>query len=195
MHTAATPATIAHSEHLLAVVGPSGAGKDSVLRAWQALLLTSPGARSGLPHFARRVITRKADPHGEGHEAVEADTFDALNIAGAFALQWQAHGLHYGVRVLDLEPLKQGRWVVINASREHLAKLRAAAPAVRVVEITAPAPLRAQRLATRAREDAIAVRARLQREVRHAPADLVVHNTGDVQAAALHLHQWWEALN
>lgn len=188
---------IAHSERLLAVVGPSGAGKDSVLAAWRALLqqLQAPHAPAALPHYARRVITRAADPHGEAHEPVDEPTFHALRSTGALALHWQAHGLHYGVRLQDLAPLQQGRWVVVNASREHLPTLRAIAPAVRVVEITAPAALRAQRLSHRAREDAVAVHARLARAVQPAHADMVLHNTGDVNAAARRLHAWWSALS
>jgi ribose 1,5-bisphosphokinase len=186
---------IAHSERLLAVVGPSGAGKDSVLNAWRALLRSSAPGGPATPHHARRVITRAADPDGEAHEPVDEATFIALRSAGELALHWQAHGLLYGVRSCDLQPLQQGRWVVVNASRAHLPALRAVAPAARVVEITAPAPLLAQRLARRAREGAAAVQERLAREVPPSHADLVVHNTGDVLAAALRLQVWWRGVS
>lgn len=186
---------IAHSERLLAVVGPSGAGKDSVLNAWRALLLSSASGEAMAPHHARRVITRAADPGGEAHEPVDEATFIALRNAGELVLHWQAHGLFYGVRSRDLQPLQQGRWVVVNASRAHLPALRAAAPAARVVEITAPAPLLAQRLAHRAREDAAAAQARLARLVPPSNADFVVHNTGDVRAAAQRLQAWWRCVS
>lgn len=184
---------IAHSERLIAVVGPSGAGKDSVLKAWRALAQQQEAAVP-MPHQAQRVITRPADPQGEAHEPVDEPGFHALRAAGALAVHWEAHGLHYGVRTRALEPLKAGRWVVVNASREHLPQLRVAAPALRVVEITAPLALLAQRLAARAREDVAAVQARLARHAPPTRADLVVHNTGDVRAAAMRLHQWWGRL-
>lgn len=190
----ASPHLIAHSERLLAVVGPSGAGKDSVLKAWRALLLPPRPALAARLHHAQRVITRAADPHGEAHEPIDETGFLALRAAGALAVQWQAHGLHYGVRHQALAPLQAGSWVVLNASREHLPRLRAAAPAVRVVEITAPPAMLAQRLAARSREDAFAVEARLARYALPAQAELVVHNTGDVETAALQLHAWWERL-
>lgn len=185
---------IAHGERLLAVVGPSGAGKDSVLKAWRGLLLQAYPALAPRLHHAQRVITRPADPHGEVHEPIDEPGFHALHASGALALHWHAHGLHYGVRRPALAPLQAGHWVVLNASREHLPRLRAAAPAVRVVEITAPPAVLAQRLAARSRENAAAVQARLARHALPAGAELVVNNTGDVRAAALRLNAWWMGL-
>ena len=61
------------SERLIVVVGPSGAGKDSVLQAWRKLL---PPAAA--PAQVRRVITRPPDPHGENHEPIDEATFAPL---------------------------------------------------------------------------------------------------------------------
>ena len=80
---------IAHSEGLLAVVGPSGACKDSVLNAWRALLVSSAPGGPATPHHARRVITRAADPDGEAHEPVDEGTFIALRNTGELALRLQ----------------------------------------------------------------------------------------------------------
>ncbi|MEA2777827.1 MAG: thymidine phosphorylase, partial [Acetobacteraceae bacterium] len=73
---------------LILVVGPSGAGKDTVLALARAALLADPRFR-----FVRRVITRPADAGGEDHEAVSDFEFGQRS----FALRWQAHGLHYGI--------------------------------------------------------------------------------------------------
>ncbi len=69
---------------LVLVVGPSGAGKDSLLQTAREAFRCDP--RIG---FARRVITRPADPDGENHEPVSEAEFTARD----FALSWSAHGL------------------------------------------------------------------------------------------------------
>lgn len=181
--------TIAHSERLIVVVGPSGAGKDSVLQAWRAQL---PAAAA--PQAVRRVITRPDDPSGEGHEPVDGAEFMHLAEGGAFAFDWHAHGLRYGVRHTALAPLAAGRWVVMNGSRAHLPTLRRLAPAAHVVEITAPREVRAARLAGRGREDQAAVQMRLVRDTAASHASLVVENTGDLAAAVERLHQWWSTV-
>ncbi len=175
---------IAGARRLIVVVGPSGAGKDSVLRGWRA----APGA----PHFAQRVITRASDA-SESHEAVTPGDFAGMRAQGLIATWWQAHGLHYGVRSSQLEPLVHGRWVVLNGSRAHLPALRAQAPGLRVVSVSAPAPVLAQRLAARAREDASARDGRLTRSV-PAPvdADLELVNDGELQRSVEALLQWWQ---
>jgi phosphonate metabolism protein PhnN/1,5-bisphosphokinase (PRPP-forming) len=165
---------IVGGRRLLVVVGPSGAGKDSVLRAWRASL----GADA--PAFAQRVITR-APEASEAHEAATPEGFAGLRKGGLLATWWRAHGLDYGVRRRELAPLAAGRWVVLNGSRAHLPALRAQAPGLRVLEIRAPAPVLAQRLAARGRAVAAPV-----------GADLVLVNDGALQACVDVLGAWWE---
>ena len=74
---------------LIAVVGPSGVGKDSVLRGLQRAL---PGT-----HLVRRVITRAPDLGGEDYDAVSVEVFKERARRGDFALHWGAHGLFYGI--------------------------------------------------------------------------------------------------
>lgn len=182
-------ASIAHSERLIVVVGPSGAGKDSVLAAWAALRAGS----TPQVHPARRSITRPADGGAEQHEPLSAEAFEALHGAGAFATVWQAHGLHYGVRHGELGSLARGDWVVLNSSRAHLPVLRAQAPRLSVIEITAPVPVRTQRLVQRGREDAGAVAARLHREPPPVHADLTLVNDSSLHEVAQALQHWWKA--
>ena len=97
---------------LFLVVGPSGAGKDSVIDGLRPLL-------DGLAFvWARRVITRPADAGGEAHEACEPARFDAIEAAGGFLASWRAHGLAYGLPAALADELRAGRHVVANASRE-----------------------------------------------------------------------------
>jgi phosphonate metabolism protein PhnN/1,5-bisphosphokinase (PRPP-forming) len=183
-----TPARIAHSERLIVVVGPSGAGKDSVLREWQRHL-----AAHVPMHFARRVIDRPASSGGEAHEAVSPGEFARLLGAGALATAWQANGLHYGVRHGELHPLARGGWVVMNGSRANLPQLRMQAPALHAVMITASAELLAARLKARGRERGAALAGRLQRRV-DSLADVVIDNSGDLSAAVMALQRWWAGL-
>lgn len=176
------------SQRLIVVVGPSGAGKDSVISAW--LQCRPVDSR---PHRARRTITRPADLH-EAHENLSASAFAAVREAGGFAFHWHAHGLDYGIRHGEFAALGEGGWVVMNGSREHLAQLRAAAPQARVVEIDAPAALRQRRLHDRSREDADGRAARIVREAPPAQADLRIVNDGSLDQAVAVLDRWWKAV-
>jgi ribose 1,5-bisphosphokinase len=140
---------------LVLVVGPSGAGKDTLLEAARQALADDPRFR-----FVRRVITRSSDAGGEAHEAVTDTQF----AARAFALAWQAHGLRYGIPDDIATDLAAGRVVVANVSRGVIAEAAGRFP-VRVIEITAPPNVLAARLATRGRESAADVAARLSRTV------------------------------
>ncbi|GLS86621.1 ribose 1,5-bisphosphate phosphokinase PhnN [Cypionkella aquatica] len=140
---------------LFLVVGPSGAGKDTLLA----------GAVAADPrlHWARRVITRAQVAGGEPFEGVSAPAFQARLQAGEFALHWQAHGLSYGVDAAELAPLAQGRNVLINGSRAALAGALAAYPGLRVIQISAPPEVLADRLALRGRENRAEIADRLKR--------------------------------
>ncbi|HEY8976806.1 MAG TPA: phosphonate metabolism protein/1,5-bisphosphokinase (PRPP-forming) PhnN [Burkholderiaceae bacterium] len=177
---------IAGAHRLIVVVGPSGAGKDSVLRGWRALL------GEAAPAVARRVITRAPDT-SEAHEAVTPGDFAGLRDRGLLATWWHAHGLDYGVRRSELAPLAGGRWVVLNGSRAHLPALRAQAPGLQVVSVSASEHVLASRLAARGREDAAARDARLARRVADpVDADLSLVNDGDLSACVEALAHWWK---
>jgi ribose 1,5-bisphosphokinase len=135
---------------LVLVVGPSGAGKDSLLNAARDAFRDDPRIE-----FARRVITRAADPDGENHESVSEAEFAARD----FALSWFAHGLRYGI---ETAALKAAPVVVANVSRGVITEAASRYP-VRVIEITAPAEILATRLAARGRETAADVVRRLGR--------------------------------
>jgi len=140
---------------LVLVVGPSGAGKDSLLNAAREVFRDD--ARI---HFARRVITRprdhgRSDRGGEDHEPVTGAEFAVRD----FALSWTAHGLSYGI---PAEVLRAAPVVVANISRGAIAEAAARYP-VRVIEVTAPPAVLAARLKARGRESADDVARRLSR--------------------------------
>ena len=74
---------------LVAVVGPSGVGKDSVMAGIAA---AAPGFR-----LVRRCITRAPGLGGEDYEPLTPAAFAARVASGGFCLHWEAHGLHYGI--------------------------------------------------------------------------------------------------
>ncbi len=144
---------------LILIVGPSGAGKDTLLNRIRAQLADHPGIR-----FVRRVITRPGDLGEEDHETATEQEFELREAAGDFALTWRAHGLHYGIPADIAFDLAKSRVVLANVSRAVVAEAAAKYP-VAVIEITAPAALLADRLQRRGREDAEDVARRLARDI------------------------------
>lgn len=148
------------SHRLVYVIGPSGAGKDSVL---QGVRTTWPFTEPA--HFAQRTITRPVKPDDEQHEMINAAGFAQLLHEQALAMHWQANGLSYGIRQSELEPLYRGHWLFVNGSRAYLPQMLQVWPQATVVHIGASREVLAQRLAQRGRETEDAVAKRLSREV------------------------------
>ncbi len=140
---------------LFFVVGPSGAGKDT--------LLAGAVAQDSSLVWAQRCITRPALAGGEPFAEMTEPQFQAALAAGDFALHWAAHGLHYGVSHAALAPLQQGKAVLLNGSRGAILMARAAFPDMRVILVTAPIDVLAKRLSARGRETQSDIAARLER--------------------------------
>ena len=148
------------NERLIYVMGPSGAGKDSLLD-W---------LKNRLPpqspiHFARRTIDRPVQALSEQHESVDSATFERLQQEKSFALHWLANGRQYGVRHGELEPLQQRQWLLVNGSRAYLPEALRLFDGLTVLHITASADILRARLLARQRETPEAVEARVQRAV------------------------------
>ena len=180
---------VAASHRLIVVVGPSGAGKDSVLRAWLQHAAAHSTTRL---HVAQRAVTRPANGH-EAHEPITPATWHRGVEDREFALHWHANNLYYGVRWRELGPLMQGTWVILNGSRGALPQVRKRAPAAHIVHITASPDLLAERLAARGREDAAEIRARLLRSP-PVKADFTVDNSGSLSDTVSALDDWWQQL-
>jgi ribose 1,5-bisphosphokinase len=163
----------------VAVVGPSGAGKDSLIAY----------ARERLPPerftFVRRVITRPPDGGSEDHDSMDAASFAQAERNGAFALSWEAHGLRYGLPGTVEDHVAAGKVVVANLSRAVLPELFARFPSALVVSVTADANVIASRLARRGRETPESIQRRLERRVRERlPGSTVeIDNSGALAAA------------
>ncbi|MFG1296994.1 phosphonate metabolism protein/1,5-bisphosphokinase (PRPP-forming) PhnN [Xanthobacter variabilis] len=158
---------------LILVVGPSGAGKDTLLDIARARF-----AGDGRVMFARRLVTRAAGA-GEAHGTLSESEFADALAEGRFALWWRAHGLAYALGPEVAQQIRAGGVVVANGSRATLVEARRRFAHLAVVLVTAPAEVRAERLAARGREDAADIRERLLRQPDLAIApDLVIDNVG-----------------
>ncbi len=165
---------------LVPVVGPSGAGKDTLIGAAQKALR---GDERFV--FPRRIVTRDAVAELEDHDSLDREAFALARGRGAFALDWEAHGLCYGLPGEIDANIAGGRIVVANLSRRVLADALAKYRRTRVVLVTASVEVRAQRLAGRGRESAEDIAARLSREGAPVPAGLSpidIDNSGALEA-------------
>ncbi|WP_185985336.1 phosphonate metabolism protein/1,5-bisphosphokinase (PRPP-forming) PhnN [Aureimonas mangrovi] len=145
---------------LVAVVGPSGAGKDTLIAGAIAELAGEDWVR-----FARRVVTRPAHAASEDHDSLDDDAFARAEAAGTFALTWRAHGLRYGLPSAIVSEVHSGRVVVANLSRRALPAAAASFERISVVEITAEPEVLVARILARGREDEAAARRRVARRV------------------------------
>ncbi len=169
----------------VAVVGPSGAGKDTLINGLRGRLGDAAGV-----FYARRVVTRQSDAF-EDHETLAESDFLREREAGRFALSWPAHGLHYGVPAQVDEWIARGGAVVCNVSRAVVSDVRRRYPNHLVVLVTASPETLAVRLAARGRESEEGRRRRLDRAA--APevafeADAVVANDGAIADAVARFH-------
>jgi ribose 1,5-bisphosphokinase len=181
--SAANKAAAIGPGRLILVVGPSGAGKDTLLGRAKAAC-----ADDGNIVFPRRVITRAASA-SEENEEVSAATFQEALARGDYAIHWEAHGHCYALsRALD-DDIRAGRTVVANVSRTVIGAVRRAYADVAVVSITAPPDVLAARIAMRARTSDGRLEGRLRRTVEDSSAapDVTIVNTGSAEYHARQL--------
>jgi phosphonate metabolism protein PhnN/1,5-bisphosphokinase (PRPP-forming) len=161
---------------LVLVVGPSGAGKDTLIGAARAAL--ADDARFSFP---RRVVTRAAMVELEDHDSIDPDEFARQKLRGAYALDWQAHGLSYGIPAAIDAAMVAGRVIVVNTSRKVVERALEKYPNCHVMLVTARADVRADRLGARGRESEGDITARLAREGAPVPDGIepvVIDNSG-----------------
>ncbi|WP_256807339.1 phosphonate metabolism protein/1,5-bisphosphokinase (PRPP-forming) PhnN [Bradyrhizobium sp. Bra64] len=162
---------------LVLVVGPSGAGKDTLMRLAQAACVDDHDIV-----FPRRVVTREPSAD-EDNIALSQEEFGRAREHGDFAVNWQAHGHSYALPLEINDDIRAGRAVVANVSRTVIGALRQAYAHVVVVAITAPPDVLAQRLAARARHSDGNIADRLGRSVDDASAgaDVTILNAGSAE--------------
>src|SRR5437016_6081627 len=171
---------------LVLVVGPSGAGKDTLLGLAQAACAGADGII-----FPRRVVTREASS-SEDNEQMSPDAFRQALEQGKFVMNWEAHGHRYALpRAID-DDIRAGRTVVVNVSRIVIGEMRRTYVDVVAVSITAPSDVLAARLAMRARGSDGKIEQRLARTVDDASVpDVTIVN---VSSAEFHARQLVRAI-
>lgn len=157
---------------LIAVVGPSGVGKDSFINAMA----------EAEPEYlvVRRVITRSADSVGEDHQAMTPEAFAQAVRDEAFCLHWHAHNTNYGIPAHVLENVNAGTSCLVNLSRSVLLTADALFANLIVLNLTASDSTLIKRLSQRGRETLAEITGRLERASASVPAGLnVVHISND----------------
>jgi ribose 1,5-bisphosphokinase len=142
---------------LVLVVGPSGAGKDSLITAARAACRDDATVV-----FPRRVVTRPPSAF-EDNECLPPAAFEQAAAAGRFAFCWGAHGHRYAIPLSIHDDLGAGRTVVCNVSRTVVESVRRRYAHVTAVLVTAPPEVIAARLAARERPSDGALADRLGR--------------------------------
>jgi ribose 1,5-bisphosphokinase len=163
---------------LILVVGPSGAGKDTLIAGVRAA-----SAENLTVVFPRRVITRPPT-EDEDCDSVTEEMFRYAVASGGFALWWEAHGLCYALpRSIDAD-IRQGKTVVCNVSRTIVGFARRRYCYVTVVLVTAPKHVLVERLAVRGRASDGSIQERIARSTgvgQDIEADIVIRNVGRPQ--------------
>lgn len=166
---------------MIAIVGPSGVGKDTVMAALQA----SRSDRS----LVKRHITRSPDPIGEDHYALSNEEFCIALDQQRFVLAWKAHGLSYGVSHEAVQKLYRGQDMLINLSRNMLEAADDVFDHFIVINLTAPKEVLLSRLEKRGREQTIDIKERLQRQIAPLPKSLQAYDVSNDRDLTSTLHE------
>ncbi len=171
---------------VIAIVGPSGVGKDSVMEALEARV-------DGIQRV-RRVITRPEGEGGEDFERVPVEMFRQMAQDGAFVLHWCAHGLQYGIPGGVADQRRRAEALLVNLSRAVLLQAQDVFGELIVVSLTADPDVLAQRLSARGRESAAEQARRLGRAKAPLPKGLSrvieIDNSGPLDATVDEILSW-----
>ena len=159
------------------IMGPSGAGKDTLLRE----------VRRRNPDgvvFSHRYITRSRNAGREAHVPLAFEEFRMRRDHGLFALDWEAHNTMYGLG-LEIDCwLEKGLSVVANGSRGALDRALERYPGLLAVYIQVQPAILRERLLKRGRETPEQIEYRLTRNHLYPPQHpgaRIIDNSGSLQ--------------
>ena len=163
----------------LAIVGPSGSGKDTII---EALCKQLPNIKR-----VKRYITREQQKAGgEDSYNIDFDTFGKLERDGGFAFSWSAHHLKYGLPITIFDEINVGKSLIANISRSILDQLSDKFEYYEIILITASDKILAERLEKRGRESKAQIEERLARSSFTIPkgiSPLIIRNETTVEDA------------
>jgi phosphonate metabolism protein PhnN/1,5-bisphosphokinase (PRPP-forming) len=135
---------------IILIVGASGVGKDSLLKA----------SLEQLPHtnVIQRYITRKPDENENNH-FLSQEAFSQKVHEDEFISFWSAHGNNYGIAKEDI---KEGL-NIISVSRGSIVDFEKLYDKVLTLHVTLPKEVLRTRLMHRARESSFEIEKRLNR--------------------------------
>lgn len=181
MHTAST-----HASKLVYLVGASGSGKDSVLRAVADKNIANI-------YIATRYVTRSQN-NDEAHHSLSPAEFTQRQQAGDFVLSWQANGLWYGIDSHIESELAAGKHVIVNGSRHYLPEALRIYPNMQPVCLVVAPHILQQRLQQRGRESQAEIMQRMQRNaelVNSLPSHtFFLNNDDDLQHTVRNFIDW-----
>jgi len=149
---------MAYTQKLYFLVGPSGVGKDSVLRRLKTHYYSDTQ-----PLVAHRYITRPVRHQDENHVELTDFDFQRRSESGLFLFEWTSHGYHYGIGREIKKWLKSGNSVIVNGSRQYLPQARERYKDLVPVWMHVAEDILRQRLLERGREGEEEIETRLQR--------------------------------
>lgn len=156
---------------IILIVGPSGAGKDTLLRYANITFKDKL-------NFVKRYITRQADLN-ESNYFIDEDAFKVLEDNNYFASHWSAHGNFYGI------PKKfiVNGMNIISISRSRIKDFESQYGDVYTINITISKEQLKQRLLSRARESEEEIEKRLSRNYEKIEAKNLIEfdNSGSLE--------------
>jgi phosphonate metabolism protein PhnN/1,5-bisphosphokinase (PRPP-forming) len=162
---------------VLLVVGPSGSGKDTLIRGAKRHFAGQDNVA-----FIRRYITRPPD-RNEDNYYLDPTAFTLLSDGGFFLSTWQAHDNYYGIPYHAMGGTNGADAVLCSISRSAVGDFERQFEHTTTILVTAREEVLRQRLLRRGREDEAAVRNRLARATKPVVArDLIsFDNSADLE--------------
>ena len=151
--------------NIILVVGPSGSGKDTLLRSARKYF-----AGNDTVAFARRYITRPPDKN-EDNYYVDAIGFDYLQKSGFFLSSWQAHQNYYGIAEHLVREGNGYSTIVCSISRSAIEDFDSRYDNTLTIHVTAAKEILRDRLLKRGRENEADVEKRLARAAKKVEAN------------------------
>jgi ribose 1,5-bisphosphokinase len=143
--------------NIILVVGPSGSGKDTLLRSARKDLAENRNIA-----FARRYITRPPDGN-EDNYYVDSIGFELLERNGYFLSTWRAHQNHYGIALHMIQEHNRYSTIVCSISRSAIKDFDCRYGNTLTIQVTADKAILRERLLKRGRENEADIERRLAR--------------------------------